>query len=294
MTERKAPTYIKATYPVRAGLADEAAGLLIAQGAMGCAVSEMEKPDRAPPAIVTLEAYFPRAQARRAGSAGALLRRAGMLASSGGSARRQTIKDPGWATMWQERFAPFRIGRKFLIVPPWDMRTEPNRVTIAIKPGLGFGTGHHPSTAGVLRAIEARFTGESRVRTALDVGAGSGILAFAMAAMGARVTAIDVDRDALQNARENAELNPDAKKVRFSAAPLERIRSRFDLVAANILSGTLIAMAPAIVKRLNPRGAVVLGGILATEAPQILAAYRSLKKAAIVRHRGWATIVMVK
>jgi ribosomal protein L11 methyltransferase len=294
MTARPKAQYIKATFPVPAAMADEAAGMLIAHGAMGCAVAEIHKPGRRPPKVVTLEAYFFPSDANCISGLRAMLGDAGMLALRRRPGRPQAIEDPGWATLWQEGFAPFRIGRRFLIVPPWDVRHEAGRISIAIKPGLGFGTGHHPSTAGVLRVIETRFAEEPPVRTALDIGTGSGILAFAMAALGARVIAIDVDRDALQNARENAELNRGARRTRFSATPLERIHARFDLIAANILSGTLIEMAPAIVKRLKPGGMLVLGGILAREARQVRSAYRSLRVASTMRNRGWATIVMVK
>ena len=291
---RNKSTYTKATFPVRAAMADEAAGFLIANGALGCAVAEMERPGRRPREIVTLEAYFPRIRASRVDALRKRLRESAMLAGGARGRAPQMIIDPGWATMWQERFKPFPVGERFLIVPPWDQRTIRGRVSIAIRPGLGFGTGHHPSTAGALRAIESVLAEQPPRVSALDVGTGSGILAFAMASGGMRVTAIDVDRQALQNARENAALNLVRRKIRFSSTPLEKVSGRFDLITANILSSVLVAMASALTRRLKPRGRLILGGILASEVRHVLPAYRALRVIANQRSRGWATLVLGK
>ncbi len=289
---RKGNVYTRALFAVRASMADEAAGLLISRGALGCAVAEMDKPGRKPRKVVTLEAYFPRRTRVPIAALNAALDKAGILA--GGAPPPRAIADPGWATMWQERFKPFRIGTKFLVAPPWNRRGAPGRTSIVISPGLGFGTGHHPSTAGVMRAIEAQFAVKPEIGSALDVGTGSGILAFAIASMGARVTAIDIDRAALGNARENSALNRASWKIRFSGTPIEKVRGKFDLIAANILSSVLIAIATELIKRLNPGGRLVMGGILASEAGTVVAAYRRLRTVAIMPSRGWATIVMAR
>ncbi len=290
---RKEATYTKASFPVRAAMADEAAGFLISRGALGCAVAEMDKPGQRSRETLTLEAYFAGAGSRRLTALRAAMDSAGMLATRRIS-RPRTITDPGWATMWQERFRPFRIGRTFLIVPPWDRRQMPGRISITIRPGLGFGTGHHPSTAGALRAIEMLSAEGVRIHDALDVGTGSGVLAFAMASLGARVVAIDLDPQALQNARENLALNPARGRIRFSATPIAKVSGRFDLITANILSSVLIEMAPQLIKRLKPGGRLVMGGILASDALRVLSAYRSLRRVAVMRSRGWATLVMAK
>jgi len=286
-------TYAKATFRVPAVMADEIAGFLISRGALGCAVAEMEKPRQRPHRILTLEAYFPIANGRQVSGLYAAMRHGGMLAARSRARKPKKIKDPGWATKWQERFKPFQVGKEFLIVPPWDQKRIAGRISITIAPGFGFGTGRHPSTAGALRAIEKLFAQRSH-ETALDVGTGSGVLAFAMAARNARVTAIDIDRQALENARQNAKLNTTAAGIRFSATPLARVAGRFDLIAANILSTVLTRMAPMLRRRLKPKGRLVLSGILSSEVSQVLAAYRGLRTVAINRSRGWATLVMAK
>jgi ribosomal protein L11 methyltransferase len=76
--------------------------------------------------------------------------------------------------------------------------------------------------------------------------------------------------------------------------PLKKVSGRFDLIAANILSGVLIELAPELVRRLGPKGKIVLSGIMASEAGDVLPAYRALRTVAVNRNRGWATIVMAK
>jgi ribosomal protein L11 methyltransferase len=290
---RNQPTFAKMTFRTPAALADEAAGLLVAHGALGCAVAELTQPGAKPRKVVTLDAFFLRARPSDVARIGRLMRAAGMI---NGRARGRLVRiaDPGWATMWQRRFAPLRVGRRFLIVPPWDHRRETGRISIVIQPGQAFGTGHHPSTAGALRAIESLlYATRAPRRTALDVGTGSGVLALAMKMMGAeRIVAIDVDEVALDNARDNAELNGLPRAIRFSAIPLSSVRGRFDLITANILSAVLIEMAPELARKLAAGGTLILGGILSREAPAVVRRLRPMLRLTATRHsRGWATLV---
>lgn len=293
---QKPPTFTKMIFRTSPDLADEAAGLLVAHGAMGCAVAEMSRPGASPRKRITLEGYFPHARRADLARVSRLMRAAGLIGPRA-RGRIATVADPGWATAWQNRFAPLRIGRRFLLVPPWDRLREPNRVTIVIQPGQAFGTGHHPSTAGVLRAIgEILADAGAPHRSALDVGTGSGVLALAMKLMGTeRVVAIDVDETALDNARDNAEFNRLPRAIRFSAIPLASVRGRFDLITANILSTVLIEMAPELAHRLAAGGRLILGGVLSREAPEVSRRFRKLLAPAAVKHsRGWATLVFAR
>lgn len=286
------PTYIKATFETPAGLADEAAGLLVANGALGCAV---ERGGRAGPKSrrpVTLEAYFTSLRPAKLRAIRHAMRAAGMLADSDHDAAPQSIVDPGWATMWQSRFKPLPVGERFLIVPPWNRRREPGRIGITVLPGQAFGTGHHPTTNGAMLALDDLIA-RHKITRAIDVGTGSGILAIAMAMLGVRkIMAIDNDAIALDNARENADLNGVAKHLKFSTTPLAEIRGKYDLVVANILSKTLIAMAPKLKRIVANDGHLVLGGILSREAKSIRSHYApelQLVKTAV--SRGWITMV---
>jgi ribosomal protein L11 methyltransferase len=286
------PVYIKATLETPAGLADEAAGILVANGALGCAV---ERGGRAGPRSqlpVKLEAYFTTLTPAKLRAIRHTMRAAGMLTPSDRDGTPQSITDPGWATVWQSRFEPLPIGNHFLIVPPWHRATGTGRISITVLPGQAFGTGHHPTTSGALLAIDDLIA-HHKIARVIDVGTGSGILAIAMAMLGVRkVTAIDNDATALSNARENAELNGVARRVTFSTTPIARMRGKFDLVVANILGKTLIAMAPDLKRLLARGGHLVLGGILAREAESVASHYApELEIENAIVSRGWTTMV---
>ena len=274
MRRLKSSVFTAVVVETPAELADEAAGIFAAYGALGCEIRPYPGArQRGAAKRSRLHAYFGKLSQSSLRRITTLLGQAGMLAEGCAPPHVSRIEDPGWATMWQKRFEPFPIGDRLIVVPPWKRAPAEGRIPIVIRPGQAFGTGHHASTFGVLRVIERLFD-TGRFMRALDVGTGSGILAIAMRKLGAaHVTAIDLDAIALDNARENADLNGVAGAIRLSAAPLGSIRGRFDLITANILSSVLIEMAQRLKTRLRPGGYLVLGGILAREAEQVAAAY---------------------
>jgi ribosomal protein L11 methyltransferase len=178
------------------------------------------------------------------------------------------------------------------MTPPWRRQRDPDRMRLVIRPGQAFGTGHHPSTSGTLIALE-ELCSKRQVAHALDVGTGSGILAIAMVKLGvAKVTAIDTDTTALGNAKENARLNRVTARIRFSTNPLDEIHERFGLISANILSSTLIRMAPDLKARLHRHGHLVLAGILRREAESVADAYLPELASVGVRNYGaWTTLI---
>ncbi len=298
MSERSVPakkSYTKAVFHTPGHLADEAAGILVAGGAIGCAVAGMRLPRARTPKVVELEAYFNAISDQDLADLKRKMADAGMLVdgSRDGIARR--IVDPGWATLWMKRFSPFRVGRSFVIVPPWKIESHKGRVTIIIQPAQAFGTGHHPTTAGMLRAVETALR-TNTARHVLDVGTGSGVLAIAMALLGVRdIVATDIDTIALENAVWNAGLNHVEKLIRFSPVPLNSIRRRHDLVTANILSETLIVLAPKLKRVLAPNGKLILGGMLADEADTVIRHYRpELRCVRRKTHRGWTTLTLAR
>jgi len=285
----KNPVYHRASFEVRANRADDAGAILIAHGALGCAVERTRPHGRA--RTVTLDAYF----ARRP-SANSMRRLAALLANAAliekpVQVEPRRIVDPGWVTQWKNRFKPFAIGQRLQIVPPWDRKTESDRLQIVIEPAQAFGTGHHATTAGALCAIE-EIASMRKVRRALDVGTGSGILAIAIAGLtDANVTAIDIDEVALDNARLNAKYSRVAARIGFSSRPLDQVTGKFDLIVANILSKVLIALAADLKRRFAARGTLVLSGILAREADAVAAHYGEFRLVAKRIDHAWATMV---
>jgi ribosomal protein L11 methyltransferase len=209
------------------------------------------------------------------------------------------------ATNWVARslagLKPVRAGR-FLVHGSHDRHVvRPNDIAIEIEAGEAFGTGHHGSTRGCLLAIDA--IGRRRaVRSALDVGTGSGVLAIAVArGLHAPVLASDIDPTATRIAAANARLNRAGTMIRaVNAAGLSpaviRDAGPFDLILANILAGPLVKLAPAVRRRLAPQGEVVLSGILPAQRARVIAAYRGqgLRLARAAMLDGWVTLLLAR
>jgi ribosomal protein L11 methyltransferase len=276
-------------------MADDAAGILIHDGALGCEVTKIRAwTSNSANNPVLLRSYYERLTPARLERVKARLQAAGML-DNGSTPELQQLEDPGWATMWQERFAPLLIAQRFFVVPPWRRERHPDRIQLVIRPGQAFGTGHHPSTVGTLGALE-ELCKNRHIAHALDVGTGSGILAIALVKLGvAKVIALDNDMTALGNAKENAALNRVSSRIRFSTTPLGLVRGRFGLIAANILSSILIRMAPDLKARLRYQGHLVLAGILRREAESVTAAYTPELTYISARNDGaWTTLIFRK
>ena len=142
---------------------------------------------------------------------------------------------------------------------------------------MAFGTGHHATTQTCLEAIETLCTQESLPEQALDLGTGSGVLAIALAKLGApSIWATDIDPDAIVEARQNAAVNDVAGAVHVSDESLTQrneLPASFQLVVANIFASTLIAYCPAITQAVLPTGHAILSGIQCDQAASVLTAF---------------------
>jgi ribosomal protein L11 methyltransferase len=216
------------------------------------------------------------------------------VAKDGISWRR--VKDRNWNQAWQRFFTPQRIGKSFLVCPPWlKPPALRGRHLISIEPGLAFGTGTHATTRGCMEFIERGVElQDCRPWVALDVGTGSGILAIAFAKLGARhVWAIDNDPSALEVARDNLRANYVSQAVRLSNTDVRRLRRRFAIVAANLTAETLVQLADALTKRVAPRGFLVLSGILRQHAEAVACSFKIRGFTVLQRKREkeWVTLL---
>lgn len=172
---------------------------------------------------------------------------------------------------------------------------------IRIDAAEAFGTGHHETTTGCLTAIDMVLK-RRKIRVPLDVGTGTGILAIALAKrLHTPVVASDIDPIAVRTTAQNAHDNGVSRFV----IPVEatglshRVITRnapYDLVVANILAGPLQALAPGIGRIASRGGAVILSGILNTQAARVVAAYRA--QGMVLRRRlagrEWTTLLLEK
>jgi ribosomal protein L11 methyltransferase len=203
-----------------------------------------------------------------------------------------------WVAENQLIFPSQRVGRFFIHGSHYRDRIPPGAIGIVVDAATAFGTGEHPSTRGCLRALE-RLGQRHRYRRLLDVGTGTGILSIAAAKLLRRkIMAGDIDQNAVDVARHNAERNGVAGFVRARRAAGYRAREfrkfRYDLVLSNILARPLAVMATDIARALAPGGRAVLSGLLRSQERVVLAPHRScgivLERRIVID--GWSTLVM--
>ena len=188
-----------------------------------------------------------------------------------------------WSTHWKRHFSPLSFGRLW-VVPSWLTPPEGAEAVLWIDPSMAFGTGLHATTALCLERIVEL----SPIRSLLDIGTGTGILALAAVKLGAeRAIGIDNDPEALAVAAENASRN--TLPLQLGA---ELPRETFPVVVANILAGPLIELAPQITSCLAEGGRLLLSGVLDSQAEQVAAAYQAqgLTLDGVVRRAEWVRI----
>ena len=243
--------------------AEELAAELFDAGASGVEIRDGEGTPMPgarlpPPGQALLVAWFP----DRADAAGALAEYGGEVAE---------VADEDWGEGWKKEFRPLDVGR-VRVRPSWISEPPPpGAIEVVLDPGMAFGTGSHPTTSLCLAALSERLAARPGA-SVLDVGTGSGILAIGARKLGAgRVAGNDDDPKAVEVARENAAAN--GADVEIVAATAGDIPGTFDLVVANILANTLVALAPELAAKLAPGGVVLLSGVLASQEDEVRTAY---------------------
>jgi len=203
------------------------------------------------------------------------------------------IPEQDWNESWKKGFTPLDVGERFTILPPWEKRHE-GRLNLIIDPGMAFGTGHHETTRACLVLME-KYAGTGTKERFLDLGTGTGLLAIAASKLGYRhIVAIDTDPLAVDAARTNSVLNQiDSLEIREGSIEIQN--ETYDFIAANIISGVLVQVAPALAAHLKPAGIAVLSGILGGQENEVIKAMvqAGLKLLEQYRDGKWVSLVLV-
>ena len=199
------------------------------------------------------------------------------------------LGEEDWAGSWKQHFKPMQIGKRLLITPSWEtVSSDEHRAVIVLDPGMAFGTGGHETTRLCLECLEQVLDQSAAppdsIRT-LDLGTGSGILAIAAAKLGITdIDAVDIDPQAVLVAEENCSLNQVSDKIKCSTRPLEQLEGPYNIILANILAETLVALAPGILEHLSSDGCLILSGILAEREELVRAAFAAFPLQFVASH----------
>jgi len=205
----------------------------------------------------------------------------------------EQLEDKDWEREWMDNFHPMRFGERLWICPSWRDVPDPDAVNVMLDPGLAFGTGTHPTTAMCLQWLDSLNLTD---KTVIDFGCGSGILAIAALKLGAKhVVGIDIDPQAIQASRDNAERNGVSDRLSLYLPKDQPENLSADVVVANILAGPLRELSPLISVLPVAGGHLGLSGILASQAQSVADAYRDrFELDAVAEKEEWCRITGVK
>ena len=198
-----------------------------------------------------------------------------------------------WLLAYQQYFKTFRVGNRFVIVPSWESYTpNPEDLVIRINPNIAFGTGSHPTTRNVLLLMEEiPFKGKS----VADVGAGSGILSYGAALLGAEhILLLDNDPDSIQVSKDNLK---DFENIEYHVGNLlEGVEDSFDVILANIVADVIVHLAAYMDLSLKPGGTLIVSGILEEKWTKVLFAMDDMRLRLVqkVVEDGWVTASFMK
>ena len=190
------------------------------------------------------------------------------------------VPDQDWVAKVRRELPPVEAGR-FFVYGSHDAALLPKgRIGLLIEAAMAFGTGHHGTTLGCLRAYDRLLDDGQTFNNVLDLGCGTAVLAMSAARMGAtNVLASDIDPVAVEVAVANVKANglvgrvACVESIGFDSPDL-RAGAPFDLIFANILKGPLIELAPDMAAHLAPGGRAILSGLLVEQADEIVEVYQ--------------------
>jgi ribosomal protein L11 methyltransferase len=236
----------------------------------------------------------------------ALVARIRDLVPSAGAtpAKIERIGDEDWVTISQRWLEPIHAGRFFVHTAAHADTVPAGAIAFHIEAGRAFGTGHHETTAGCLEMLDRWGQAGKVFASIADIGTGTGLLAFAARALwpNARIIASDIDPISIEVTAENMEANaiPEGAiglvAADGMADPALAAAAPFDLLIANILAGPLIELAPDFSAAVAPKGHILLAGLLASQADDVLTAYaeRGVVLAGRIDRGDWAILGLVQ
>lgn len=209
------------------------------------------------------------------------------------------VDEEDYANSWKQYYKPIKIGNRIVIVPEWEPYEKADgEITVTLNPGMAFGTGTHETTSMCIEALQdIVFEGDE----VLDIGCGSGILSVTALLCGAnRADATDIDRNAVNVAYENAELNgvkdrlhATEDNILSAESPIRTAGKKYNVVIANIVADVIIEICGFVKTLIKPYGCFVASGIISERLDDVVKAMNDngLCVAAIHEKRGWNCII---
>ena len=212
------------------------------------------------------------------------------------------LPETDWVAHVRRELAPVEAGRFFVYGSHDADKLPDGSIPLLIEAAMAFGTGHHGTTLGCLKALDWLLEQGFSASKVADIGCGTAVLAMAAARVwNGDILASDIDQVAVDVAEANLKANGMAGAVRCIEAagfdhPDLQAHAPYDLIFANILKGPLVALAPEISANLCGGGQAILSGILNEQADDVLSVYIqnefNLAKRSEIGE--WTTLILTK
>ncbi len=203
----------------------------------------------------------------------------------------ETLADQDWERSWMDRFQPMQYGSKLWICPTWCEPPDPDATNIMLDPGLAFGSGSHETTRLCMQWLSGQ---ELEGKSVIDYGCGSGILAITALKMGAaHALGVDIDPQALQASRQNAQLNLVSDSLQLELPENVPEQSEADIIFANILAGTLIELKSQLLGFRKPQGVLILSGVLQSQKVLIINEFEAGNIVQVVSEGDWLMMSVI-
>lgn len=203
----------------------------------------------------------------------------------------ETLADQDWERSWMDRFQPMQYGSDLWICPTWCEPPDPDATNIMLDPGLAFGSGSHETTRLCMQWLSGQ---ELEGKSVIDYGCGSGILAITALKMGAaHALGVDIDPQALQASRQNAQLNLVSDSLQLELPKNMPEQSEADIIFANILAGTLIELKSQLLGFRKPQGVLILSGVLQSQKALIIKEFEAGNIVQVVSEGDWLMMSVI-
>ena len=213
------------------------------------------------------------------------------------------LPETDWVAHVRRELAPVEAGRFFVYGSHDADKLPGDKIPLLIEAAMAFGTGHHGTTLGCLKALDHLLDQDFAAKTVADIGCGTAVLAMAAARVWGEATILASDID--QVAVDVAEANMDANGMKGAVtcleaagfdAPALNAAAPYDLIFANILKGPLIALSPDVAAHMAPAGYAILSGILNEQADDVISVYAENGVNLVKRDEigEWTTLILQK
>lgn len=204
------------------------------------------------------------------------------------------IEGEDWNKEWEQNyFKPILIDDKLVVRSSFHSEYPEASIEIIIDPKMAFGTGHHATTAGMSRMLMEE---DIKGKTVIDMGTGTGILSILAKKLGSGDTVgIDIDEFAIENAKENGELNlTDIQWKVGDDKALDGLNPA-DIFLANINLNVIKDNLEKYLKKVKSGGKIFLSGFLTGDKETIMqeASKNHLQLDREWSENGWQTMVFV-